>query len=74
MNQRVLITGGAGFVGSSLGIGLAHRYPDWKIIALDNLKRRGSELNLPRLKQAGIEFIHGDVRNIEDLDPVALQP
>ena len=74
MNQRVLITGGAGFVGSSLGIGLAHRYPEWKITALDNLKRRGSELNLPRLKQAGIEFIHGDVRNIEDLDPVALQP
>jgi len=74
MNKKVLITGGAGFVGSSLGLGLAQRYPDWKIIALDNLKRRGSELNLPRLKQAGIEFIHGDVRNIEDLDPVALKP
>lgn len=74
MNKRVLITGGAGFVGSSLGLGLAQRYPDWKITALDNLKRRGSELNLPRLNQAGIEFIHGDVRNIEDLDPVALQP
>lgn len=74
MSKRVLITGGAGFVGSSLGLGLAQRYSDWKIIALDNLKRRGSELNLPRLKQAGIEFIHGDVRNREDLDPVTLQP
>jgi len=74
MSKRVLITGGAGFVGSSLGLGLAQRYSDWKIIALDNLKRRGSELNLPRLKQAGIEFFHGDVRNIEDLDPVALKP
>jgi len=74
MSQRVLITGGAGFVGSTLGLELAQRYPDWKITALDNLKRRGSELNLPRLKQADIQFIHGDVRNIEDLDPVALQP
>ncbi|MCL1468540.1 NAD-dependent epimerase/dehydratase family protein [Argonema galeatum] len=74
MSRKVLITGGAGFVGSSLGLGLAERYPDWKITALDNLKRRGSELNLPRLKQAGIEFIHGDVRNKEDLDPLALQP
>lgn len=73
-DKRVLITGGAGFVGSFLGLGLAHRYPNWKITALDNLRRRGSELNLPRLKQAGIEFIHGDVRNTEDLDPVALQP
>ena len=74
MSQRVLITGGAGFVGSALGLGLAQRYPDWQIAALDNLKRRGSELNLPRLKQAGIQFIHGDVRNTEDLDPVALKP
>ena len=74
MSKQVLITGGAGFVGSALGLGLAQRYPDWQITALDNLKRRGSELNLPRLKQAGIQFIHGDVRNTEDLDPVALQP
>lgn len=74
MSRRVLITGGAGFVGSSLGLGLAQRYPEWKIIALDNLKRRGSELNLPRLKQAKIQFVHGDIRNVEDLDPLALQP
>lgn len=74
MTRKVLITGGAGFVGSSLGLGLARRYPDWQITALDNLKRRGSELNVPRLKQAGIQFVHGDVRSTEDLDPIALQP
>lgn len=74
MSRNILITGGAGFVGSTLGLGLAERYPDWKITALDNLKRRGSELNLSRLKQAGIKFIHGDIRNVEDLDPTALQP
>ncbi|BAY92058.1 MULTISPECIES: NAD-dependent epimerase/dehydratase family protein [unclassified Tolypothrix] len=74
MTRNILITGGAGFVGSALGIGLAQRYPDWKITALDNLKRRGSELNLPRLKQARIEFIHGDVRSSEDLDPLSLKP
>ncbi|MDY7016432.1 MAG: NAD-dependent epimerase/dehydratase family protein [Cyanobacteriota bacterium] len=74
MSRNVLITGGAGFVGSALGLGLLQRYPQWKITALDNLKRRGSELNLPRLKQAGIQFIHGDVRNAEDLDPALLQP
>ena len=74
MSRRVLITGVAGFVGSSLGLGLVQRYPEWQITALDNLKRRGSELNLPRLKQAGIEFVHGDVRNAEDLEPTVLQP
>ena len=74
MTRKVLITGGAGFVGSRLGLGLAKRYPDWKITALDNLKRRGSELNIPRLTQAGIEFIHGDIRNPEDLDSQVLNP
>ncbi|QIR38006.1 NAD-dependent epimerase/dehydratase family protein [Tolypothrix sp. PCC 7910] len=74
MSRQVLITGGAGFVGSSLGLGLTQRHPDWKITALDNLKRRGSELNLPRLKQARIQFIHGDVRSSEDLDSLSLKP
>jgi CDP-paratose 2-epimerase len=72
MSRKILITGGAGFVGSSLGLGLKERYPDWQITALDNLKRRGSELNLTRLKSAGIQFVHGDVRNAEDLDSSAL--
>jgi CDP-paratose 2-epimerase len=74
MSRRVLITGGAGFVGSALSLGLAQLHPDWQITALDNLKRRGSELNLPRLKQAKIEFVHGDIRNPEDLDAGLLQP
>ncbi len=47
--------------------GLAARHPDWEIIALDNLRRRGSELNLPRLREAGIAFAHGDVRVLDDL-------
>ncbi len=65
--SRVLITGGAGFVGSNLAVSLAARHPDWEILALDNLYRRGSELNLPRLEQAGVEFVEGDVREPEDL-------
>lgn len=68
MNYKtILITGGAGFVGSNLGLKLKVQYPEVKIIALDNLMRRGSELNLPRLKSGGIEFIHGDIRNKEDI-------
>ena len=72
--RRVLVTGGAGFVGASLALGLAARHPDWELVALDNLRRRGAELNLPRLRAAGVEFVHGDVRQLADLlalDPVA---
>ncbi len=65
--MRLLITGGAGFVGSTLGIFLKTQRPRFKIKAFDNLKRRGSEQNLPRLKSYGIEFLHGDVRSLSDL-------
>jgi CDP-paratose 2-epimerase len=64
---KILVTGGAGFVGSSLAISLAGSHPDSHVIALDNLYRRGSELNLDRLEAAGVEFVRGDVRNSEDL-------
>jgi len=65
--NRLLITGGAGFVGSNLAVSLAARHPEWEIVVLDNLYRRGSELNLPRLREAGVEFVRGDVREPEDL-------
>jgi CDP-paratose 2-epimerase len=65
--RRVLVTGGAGFVGASLAIALRGRHPDWDVTALDNLRRRGSELNLPRLRRAGVRFEHGDVRDAGDL-------
>ena len=65
--MRVLITGGAGFVGANLCVSLAQRHPDWELVALDNLMRRGSELNLARLREAGVEFVHGDVRAQDDL-------
>jgi CDP-paratose 2-epimerase len=65
--MKLLITGGAGFVGANVALGLTARHPDWDIVALDNLRRRGSDMNLPRLRDAGVEFRHGDIRLLEDL-------
>src|SRR3954449_1693923 len=64
---RILVTGGAGFVGGNVAIALAERLPNADVIAFDNLSRRGSELNLPRLRDAGVTFVHGDVRDKEDV-------
>jgi CDP-paratose 2-epimerase len=66
--RTVLITGGAGFVGSNLARLWKRDFPRDRVVALDNLKRRGSEYTLPLLAAAGAEFAHGDVRNREDLD------
>lgn len=65
----ILITGGAGFVGSNIAIEFAKDGKD-DITVIDNLRRRGSELNIPRLKENGVEFIHGDIRNKEDFDTI----
>jgi len=70
MSEPWLITGGAGFVGSNLAIFLKEKNPGRRLVAFDNLKRRGAELNLPRLCNAGVEFLHGDIRCPEDLEAI----
>lgn len=69
-HKRILITGGAGFVGSSLAVALRRARPDVHVVCLDNLKRRGSEIILARLREHGVEFVHGDIRQPGDLEQV----
>jgi CDP-paratose 2-epimerase len=66
--MRILITGGAGFVGSNLARYFKQEHPSADITVLDNLKRRGSEINLPLFKRLDIEFTHGDIRTFSDLE------
>jgi CDP-paratose 2-epimerase len=66
--KNLLVTGGAGFVGSNLAICFRAAHPGLGVTVLDNLKRRGSELSLPRLFAAGVKFRHGDIRCADDFD------
>lgn len=68
--RHILITGGAGFVGSNLALRFKSALEATRVTALDNLLRRGSELNLPRLAAGGVEFLHGDIRCDEDFERV----
>jgi CDP-paratose 2-epimerase len=66
--MRILITGGAGFVGSSLARLIKRDRLDAEVVAFDNLARRGSELSIERLRACGADFVHGDIRCFEDLE------
>jgi dTDP-glucose 4,6-dehydratase len=66
--KTVLVTGGAGFIGSGFVHHLYSNYPDYRILVLDLLTYAGSMDNLPvEFKGAPdngrIEFWYGDVRN-----------
>ena len=64
--MRVLVTGGAGFVGSRIALDFRDRGAE--VVALDNLRRRGSETNIAPLAGRGVDLIHGDVRVAADID------
>jgi CDP-paratose 2-epimerase len=66
--MKILITGGAGFVGGALARYFRRSATGNSVVVLDNLHRRGSEWSLPGLLSAGVTFVHGDVRNPADLD------
>jgi CDP-paratose 2-epimerase len=74
MYRSVLIAGGAGFVGSTLAIAIRRAHPGTTVIAFDNLHRRGSEMNLLRLKAEGVDFVYGDVRSLANLAAVRPAP
>jgi len=68
--MKILITGGCGFVGSNLAILFKEYFQQSEIYCLDNLSRRGSELNLRKILSYGIQFVHGDVRIKTDFDRI----
>jgi CDP-paratose 2-epimerase len=65
--MKILITGGAGFVGSALARHFRRASAANSVTVMDNLRRRGSEWNLQGLLAEGVTFAHGDVRNPDDL-------
>lgn len=70
--MRLLVSGAAGFVGSTLVRALLEHEEGLDIVGLDNLSRPGSEANRAVLADLGVTFVHGDLRQPSDLE--ALPP
>lgn len=59
--MRILVTGGAGFIGSNFVHFIYRERPDWHITVLDLLTYAGNMKNLEGLDPARFEFIKGDI-------------
>ena len=69
MNKTILVTGGAGFIGSHVIRQFVNKYPDYKIINLDKLTYAGNLENLKDIEDApNYEFVKGDIYDAEFLD------
>jgi dTDP-glucose 4,6-dehydratase len=59
--MRVLVTGGAGFIGSNFVRFIYGQRPNWRITVLDNLTYAGNTQNLDGLDQSRLAFNKGDI-------------
>ena len=65
--MRILITGGAGFIGSHFVRYILEKHPDYDVVVLDKLTYAGRTENLHDVLES-VRFIHGDVCLPGDVD------
>ncbi len=64
MKKNLLVTGGAGFIGSNLVLYLLKKYPDYQIVNLDKMTYAANAANLAGAeKQKNYHFVEGDICN-----------
>jgi dTDP-glucose 4,6-dehydratase len=68
MTRTILVTGGAGFIGSNFVHLLVEERPDWRIVNLDALTYAGNLENLTAIEgHPGYTFVKGDVAEEADV-------
>jgi dTDP-glucose 4,6-dehydratase len=67
--MKILVTGGAGFMGSNFIRYLLQKYPDYKIINLDKLTYAGNLENLKDVEEnPNYSFVKGDIAKDTDIN------
>jgi len=59
--MNILVTGGAGFIGSNFVHFITREHPDWQITVLDALTYAGNKKNLEGLDPAKVELVVGNI-------------
>lgn len=68
---KVLVTGGAGFIGSNFLKYMVEKYPDYDFINLDGLTYCGNLENLRDIEyRENYSFVKGDIRDLELVDKI----
>ena len=71
MSKTILITGGAGFIGSHVVRLMVNKYPDYQILNLDALTYAGNLENLKDIEScSNYEFIRGDITDMEAVNRI----
>jgi len=65
--SRLLVTGGAGFIGSNFVHRYLERFPDRHVVVLDALTYAGRRENLAGFPAKSLTFHHGDIRDPRDV-------
>ncbi|MBJ7879180.1 dTDP-glucose 4,6-dehydratase [Gelidibacter salicanalis] len=69
MSKKILITGGAGFIGSHVVRLFVNTYPEYQIINLDKLTYAGNLMNLKDIEdKPNYKFIKGDITDAQFID------
>lgn len=72
--MKLLVTGGAGFIGSNFVIYMINKYSDYQIINLDTLTYAGNLENLKSIEcKPNYQFIKGDITDAQKVDEIFQQ-
>jgi dTDP-glucose 4,6-dehydratase len=66
--MKILVTGGAGFIGSNFVHFIMREKPDWQITVLDALTYAGNKKNLDGLDENRVELVVGNICDADLVD------